>query len=294
MEHTEKATTHDHPDREVKPIPADLESHHAVGEYPISVGTSLAIERLIEPALHNALYININTLIRNALSSMPSEIQAGINPSPLAVWTLRDMQLIQSIFDQEKIPVRFYSLTQKSLSKKYSVGTLRVPKTVKQMATKDLFETVANAVVKQIKDDQKHGMKDISLLTGDMSVFVEYDRPLFMTSTPIDIVEMGKGSKFGLLQSYTGKIVGAFDMFNFFQVNSKHKERSYQRIPFNKLFIQIFGDGKTFHQSGVVLLNTILDCADRNEWTQASTAERIRLTMTIDDIWDESYSKAFF
>ena len=83
-------------------------------------------------------------------------------------------------------------------------------------------------------------------------------------------------------------------MFNFFQVNSKHKERSYHRIPFNALFIQIFGDGKTFHQSGVVVLDGILKCADDNEWTQSTTRERVELTMKIDGVWEDEYSKVNF
>lgn len=319
MEPIQKASSADHPDREVKSffkdssdqirkIPDDLEAQHAKGEYPISIGTSLAIEKLINPELHKAntpavtdamkvfdvLFISINTLIRNALSSMPSEIQHGISPKPVTEWVLRDMQLIQTIFDQEKVPVVFYTLTYKGLLKAYPFGTQRVPKTVKQMSTKDLYDEVSNSVTEQIVADHKHGLKDITLMTGDMSVVVEYQRPLFMTSTPIDVIEMGKGGKYGLIQSYTAKIVDAFDMFHFFQVNSKHKERSYHRIPFNRLFIQIFGDGKTFHQSGVALLNQILDCADKHEWTQKSTHERIKLTMGIEELWDKSYDKVKF
>ena len=308
MEPIIKATLHDHPDRVVKPIPADLEAQHAKGAYPISVGTSLAIEKLINHEKHqanspattdemkkfDALFISTNTLIRNALSSMPSEVQNGINPGTLTEWVLRDMQLIQAIFDQEKIPVVFYALSYKSLSKTYPVGTQRIPKTVKQMASKELFDAVSDAVTKQIVKDHRDGMKDTILLSGDMSVVVEYQRPLFMTSNSIDVIEMGKGGKFALIQSYTAKIIDAFDMFHFFQVNSKHKERSYDRVPFNRLFIQIFGDGKTFHQMGIVLLNQILDCADKNEWTQRSTAERIKLTMTIDGLWDKSYDKVKF
>lgn len=308
MERSEKATIHDHPDRETKPIPADLEAQHAKGAYPISIGTSLVIEKLINPELHkantpaetevmkdyDALYINTNTLIRNALSSMPSEIQNGIVPNPVAEWVLRDMQLIQSIFDQEKIPVIFYSLSYKSLTKTYPVGTPRVPKTVKQMSTKDLYDAVSDIVNKQIAKDRKGGMKDTTLLQGDLSIPIEHSQPLFMTSTPIDVIEMGKGGKYALIQSYTAKVVDAFSMFNFFQANSKHKERSYHRIPFNRLFIQIFGDGKTFHQAGVALLNQILDCADKNEWTQRSTAERIKLTMKIDGVWDPLWDKVKF
>ncbi len=287
---------------------SELDEQHAEGAFPISVGTSLAIEKLFSPIdymankpaatadmkNYDAVYINISTLIRNAISATPPAVQASLNPDPVKQWVLADMQIIQEVFNQSKIPVIFYTLSYASLSKNYPVGTQRIPKTHKQLFNKDLYDTVIGKVVDQIENDHLSGMKDISLLQGDMSVSVKVDRPLFLTSTPIDVLEIGHGKKFAIIQSYTGRIIGQYDMYTMFQVNSKHKERSYQRIPFNRLFIQLFGDGKTFHQAGGQLLTKILDCADKHEWSQQSTKSRIKLTMELDGIWEESYNKVKF
>src|SRR5690606_2412979 len=103
------------------------------GALPISIGTSLAIESAqgvlpekevqVPPILsYDALYVNLRTLYRNILGSIPTEERTGMSPDLIAETISNEMQVIEGAIRQTtngKVKVVFYLCTFASLNRKF-------------------------------------------------------------------------------------------------------------------------------------------------------------------------------
>lgn len=272
----------------------------ALGAFSISVGTAVALASLIETegnprrradsAQYDALYISLSTLVRNAQASLNSANQATVLPVKISEFVLDDIQHICNVAKDVGLPIILYSNGESDLRKLYPIGNHRLPSTDKQLFAKDYHDSVVTSVLrvitKSIGDDSYPSLK--SQVTTKLSVDIssKYKAPLLMTSNNLDLIESGVEA---MLQSYTGNIIQKHDYWKFFNKSARLKERDFSRIPFNRLFIQIFGDSKSFYSRGYKELERILDLAEKRDWNQTTTKDRIRMTMKKDELWKEEY-----
>lgn len=277
---------------------------NSVGDIiPISIGTANAIQSILEisdginhqlsptPLVTcGGLYISLWTLTRNAINSVTKENKELINVQTIEDIVLGDIQTILAAFDKLK-PVYFYKLTRKSIRKNYGGSTRIVANSAKAIEQEDIIDQVISRVMidETILDDRS------MLLEGDMCVPVKGTLPIMvLTSHPIDLVEFGQKNTVYCLQSQTGRIVSRDEFHRFYKVKAKYKDVGYPRLPFNRLFLQLIGDGKMFLGVGIKQIDEIVKVAEEKEWTQRTTHDRVKLTMQTAGIWQKEYDDINF
>lgn len=277
---------------------------NSVGDIiPISIGTANAIQSVLEvtdginhqlstsPLIAcGALYISLWTLARNAINSVTKENKELVNVDTIEGIVLGDMQTIIAAFEQIK-PVFFYNLTRKSIRKNYGGATRILANSAKAIEQEDIIEQV----IERVKVDETILEDRSMILEGDMSVDVKTTLPIMLlTSHPIDLIEFGQKNSVYCLQSQTGRIVSKTEFHRFYKVKAKYKETGYPRIPFNRLFLQLIGDGKMFLGVGIKQIDEIVNVAEEKEWTQRTTHDRVKMTMQSAGIWQPAYDEVNF
>lgn len=279
-------------------------AERALGAFSMSAGTSGAIAALIETEgnprrrmgaeQHDALYVNINTLARNAHASLNTANQNTVVPAIVAGYVLDDIQHLCGVANQVDLPLCIYQTGESDFRKKYPIGNPRLPSTDKQLFAKDFNDSLISKVMSElVKADAdlrpKLKVQVVSKLMIEPSS--QHKSPIYLTSNYLDLLEVDAPN---LLQSYTGTIIPKHDYWKLYSKSARLKERDFSRIPFNRLFIQIFGDSKTFYPRGYKELERILELAEKREWNQTTTRDRIRMTMKQDDLWKEEYDEVKF
>lgn len=278
----------------------------ALGAFSMSVGTASSIARLIEPEgnprrkegmeHYDALYVSLHTLVRNAQASMNSANQATTMPVTVANFVLEDLMHLTNVARDVGLPIILYLYGDSDLRRKYPIGNHRLPSTDKQLFAQDYRDSVVASVIKSlnasIKDKDSFPNLKIQHTTKlEINVDKKYKKPIILTSNAIDLLESGIETS---VQSYTAAILEKHQYWLLFNKSSRLRERDFSRIPFNRLFIQIFGDAKSFYSRGYKELERILDLAEKRDWNQATTKDRIRMTMTQEGLWKEDYDNVVF
>lgn len=279
-------------------------SERALGAFSLSAGTSGAIAALVEAegnprrrqetSQYDALYININTLARNAHASLNSATQVTISPEVVGGYVLDDIQHLCGVLNQVELPLVIYHTGESDFRKKYPIGNPRLPSTDKQLFAKDFNDSLISKVMSElVKVDPdlrpKLKVQVVNKLMIDSPS--KHKNPIYLTSNYLDLLEVDAHN---LLQSYTGNIIPKHDFWKLYNKSAKLKDRDFSRIPFNRLFIQIFGDSKTFYARGYKELERILDLSEKRDWNQTTTRDRIRMTMKQDGLWKEEYDEVKF
>jgi hypothetical protein len=266
--------------------PYDILAKRATGELPLSIGTSMAIEALKEPAVYekyDTLWINIRTLWRNIYDAIEREDRERMikPPSPthadahyrqickaMADTMKEELTQIRSFLDGKMKGVRVYYLGYKDLAKKYPLAILRVPTTPLQQQYADLMERTLDYVLMEDADtliEQDKG----SELRGEQT------RSLIITHCPVDLLSRTKFNQLRLLESHTGAIKSKS------QWSTKLTDGKEMKIvPFNYFTIQVFGDGGVhFNRWAVKARRELLEVAHAAKWTPVTTMEKIKYNL---------------
>lgn len=277
----------------------------ALGAFSISAGSAAALATLVETegnprrretnAEYDAIYINVATLARNAQASLNSANQATVMPAKVAELALEDLQHICNVAKDVKLAIVLYHTGDFDLRKNYPIGNHRLPSTNKQLFAKDYSDSMIGKVMAAfasgIEADVYPKLKVQITNKLATSVSSQHKKPIFMTSCYLDLIESKAEA---LLQSYTGVVIQKHDYWKLFSKSARLKERDLSRIPFNRLFIQIFGDSKSFYSRGYKELERILDLAEKRDWNQTTTKDRVRMTMKKEELWKEEYDEVEF
>ncbi|AGX01738.1 hypothetical protein CF95_gp016 [Erwinia phage PhiEaH1] len=266
--------------------PYDILAKRATGELPLSIGTSMAIEALKEPAVYekyDTLWINIRTLWRNIYDAIEREDRERMikPPSPaqmdahyrqickaMADTMKEELQQIRGFLDGKLKGVRVYHLGYKDLAKKYPMAILRVPTTPLQQQYADLMERTLDYVLMEDADtliEQDKG----SELRGEQT------KSLIITHCPVDLLSRTKFNQLRLLESHTGAIKSKS------QWSTKLTEGKEMKIvPFNYFTIQVFGDGGVhFNRWAIKARRELLEVATSAKWTPVTTMEKIKYNL---------------
>lgn len=283
-----------------------MTADRALGTFGISVGTDAALEKVIDKVSKNTkaadfkdftrLGVSLATLIRNAQASLNSQDQNTMMPSHIAQFAFDDIQTLSALCNQANVPLQIIWVTYEKLNKTYSFGSFRIPTTTKQLFAKDYMDSVISILVEKIREAKKAGSVDPFDFhklecTDPLHKTLMSDRTLYLTSNPVDLLESKPEA---LLQSYKSEIVPKWEFYKLYSKNARLRDRDFSRIPFNRLFIQIFGDAKTFYGRGYKELERIMDVAEKRDWNQNTTRDRIKLTLESDNCWDSEYGKVDF
>jgi len=256
-------------------------------QVPVSIATALALESAFgiseerpehkakPPILDSdALWINVRTLIRNVLGAIPSANQTHVFPDPLLDAITAELQVISNAVQQYthgRCKVVPYALSYKSLNQKYPHCFHREPKTEKQHFNAALEQNLLNKLEEMFLD--------YMVVTGDLKLPETRDNALIITHMPVDLLSRYSFTRLRLLESHTGKIKGSSAW------NSKLTGgKDLQRMPFNHVTLQFFGDGVHFNTFPNKEKKQIIELADARRWNPTTTLDKMRMDISAEPL----------
>lgn len=250
------------------------------GQYPVSIGTSLALETLfginenVKPTnplpytQYDNLFINIRTLVRNLYGAVSKELKVQWTAQHYLKKVLEELRDIPTVIaDQshEKLSVIYYFSEFTSLEREYPHAL------IKKANPGNLYDNVEQYVIDQIKRLTKQGK--INAMICDVKVPIPDERNLILTHFPLDLVPYVSARNLDLLESHTGAIKNRHKWY------TKLKGKDMERIPFSRKTIQIFGDGRTFTGVTPKGKKMVMDFSVENRWNQTTTDRVIDVQM---------------
>ena len=259
-------------------------SDRAVGQYPISIATSLAIESLngVHPEIivetppildYLELWINVRTLIRNIYGSLTKEAVIHLSPPDIAYTVVEEIDMIRSIIrdsTNDRCTVVFYYSNYANINTEFKHAILVTDNTEKQRTFTQFHNKAVELLLKT----------GIEIKLFDLKIKSDYlTKALILTHFAIDLLSHKAFSSLTLIESHTGKLKDKGQFYTKF-VDGK----DLVRIPFNSTFLQIFGDGTIFRPFPIKNRREIIEIADKYSWSQVTTHDK--LMYGIDSIKD--------
>lgn len=254
--------------------------HRTIGMLPISVGTSLALEPFLVPG-HMAgelrgtpqmdtLMLNISTMIRNVVQAYETRYHGILNIHTVHADVIEDLSAIYDTLGQLakiKPDLVLYDRQYTSIPRQYPRGNVWTPSTDSQKK----YAALEKGVIMMLHQTLKQFLlKTEKIPSSPKSVYV-------MTHHPVDLADHPTGFKdINLLESHTGAVKG-FELWYTKLTGGKELDK----IPFNKLTLQVFGDKSTdFKANKFLYKQTVLSLAEQFNWTPVTTTERVKLGLS--------------
>lgn len=220
--------------------------------FPVSIGTGLALETIFDPVIevydkdrvvpekvdlsnYDTIAINVFTLLRNIINSMPKDAYLIVPRKDLPQALLDEVEYLFNLFSSFNYSCIFYINTYREVLKKYPQEYFRQATTSKQL----------------ILDDINKECLESLLLVDEIETFSSYlefkntTKVLVLTHTPWDLLSYKKYREFDLLESHTGVVKTPIN-FNSKYYKIPGKDMSF--LPFNEtLLAGVFGDNIMFH-----------------------------------------------
>jgi hypothetical protein len=264
---------------------SDAITSRATSAFPISVGTSLALEstlltrssesidpervppQQIDLSDYDELWFNVSTLYRNLYGSINKENINKLNANVLTYALNEEIEFIDSLVSSQtngKTKVIFYVCEYKNFDKKYPNAYLRTINTENQEKYKKLHDNVISMLLNQL------GKKDIIRIFDSELKTINYRKCLIVTHIAHDLLSHSNFKELNLLESHTGVLKKKH------QWSSKYVEgKNLPMMPFNKGLLQIFGDSEHFRPFPLAVRKKVLELAEKDKWTPLTTKDKI-------------------
>lgn len=254
-----------------------------IGQYPISIGTSLALEGLfgIHPnqpkhqpvaAKFTHLWINIETPIRNLYAACDKEMLASVTITQAHDLIMEELYHIQEVVTDhprsELTPVFYYDVFDE-LKWLYPKAQWRIATTERQQHMLNLETLTRDAVLATIEEKQY----PLTVIKG--SPPVEAINVALLTHSSHQLLWRFKFNHLMLLESHTGKLKSPGEW------SSKLKGISNDdHLPFTPFTLQVFGDGHLFAGEETAIKREVKSIATASRWTKVTTTEKIKNDIT--------------
>jgi len=246
----------------------------ALGTLGISYATSLAIEGASstgeyldrdKPPMVSTFedfWINLRTLIRNAINAFPTIDQISLSSETVIDAVKHDWDTVHELMPMYNPHVKtvLYLCTYEDLDTKFPLANFKNSNTTKQLHNESLErDTIAYFI-----ENHKTELKLLnSSLAGDK-------RCVLLTHLPLDLLSASNFPKLSLLESHTGALKERRDW---------HTKLSIKKdgpvIPFNKTMLQIFGDGVTLAAQPIKIRKLLLAISEKRLWHPLTTQSKI-------------------
>lgn len=257
----------------------------AVSAFPLSIGTSLALESIfigrqdpydpervapvkIEISQYNDMLINVDTLIRNILSSVTSEVMMSLSSNDVIEILLQEMEMILDIFNVEGngvvtpvFYIRDYDKVKKEFNKK--IIKFREPKTARQLKIAALHkDTLLNFEKPELKYNVSHVSKHLTDKTLGKTIII--------THYAVDLLDRSRFSDLELLESNTGDLKRRDRWYTKYYAGN-----SLSNIPFQRRLLSIFGDNDFITPMPIKVRQQIIDIANNHNWSSVTTELKV-------------------
>lgn len=266
-------------------------SERTTSAFPVSIGTSLALESLfspqkepydpqrvipnqVNPQEYQSFWVNVTTLFRNLSSAVSKESFLRASVSELTATIEEEIDVIQTLFQTEAQnlckPIFYYSTYKKLKSQNTPGLSFREPSTEQQKFYHHQLENTLKLL-------ERHSD---TVKVFDGSVIPDYkDRSMILTHQPYDLVRFKSFEKLDLLESNTG-VLKPRALWN-----SKYNPmsgKSFTHLPFTRKLLLIFGDKYLIKPYPPVLRNQILETSINRKWSVMTTDDKINLDLSLD------------
>lgn len=250
-------------------------SERILGQYPLSIATSLAIEGAM--GIHpdtpvgkhslldfNGLWVNLKTLYRNFYNAHDKESIAMISVEDQAVYFSQEMDSLINVVGSESAgstKVHFYLPDYDKVGRRYRHALMRVDHTPKQLA----YASDMVGVIGQVLESRKEEITIVS----DVLIEPVGGKALMLTHYPIDLTTRVFGS-LALLESYTG-IIKTKEMWYTKYYNGK----DMVSMPFMASLLSIFGDNDMFRPMPIQYRRALIELSEKYRWNFLTTKDKI-------------------
>jgi hypothetical protein len=260
-------------------------AERAVGQYPLSIATSLALEGLAgiyedrheesPPILkYDELWVNLRTLFRNFIGSLEKSLQEAMDGVEAAEAISEEMERLTDIARDlnPRTHVHFYVSNYDGMEQRYPRAMIRRDTTPRQKLYTLMQKDAIGALLQKHKGDE------------NLSVFqrkLEYAKSptptvAILTHYAYDLLSAKIFKRMDLIESHTGIIKPKALWYTKF-----YQGRELVMIPFREDMLQIFGDNETFHPLDIRLRRELIEIAKQYNWSQVTTTDRIRLSLDL-------------
>lgn len=250
------------------------------GQFPLSIGTSLAIESLlgIHPEIHHTtnplsqfdvLYVNLRTLFRNLYTSFSSKEALLLSDNQLTETLFDELSVIADVLKTETdVSLRIFAPQYTNLEMTPEV-LLRLDNTELQKIYTKRMVNVTRKVVASYNQPTNPTENHI-LIPQNLLKDKDYRRTLMMTNFALDLCARRQFKNLELLETHTGKIKPYRLWYTKYYNGNKLPE-----MPFRLDLLTILGDNTLYRNKSTEIRNTVIDIAKDKKWTPVTTTEKI-------------------
>lgn len=255
--------------------------NRVMGEYPLSIATSLAFEGLFDKhpdkpknekkaGDFKQIWINIKTLYRNLYNAVEDKTEQVDNNivTEYADILKAEMSTIDELMEKEGYTVNYYQMNYDNLEKKYPRAFIRGDKTLKQILFTKLFNEVAKAML--VKDFHKN----MFIFKGRI-IPTDKTSSIVLTHLALDLFSVTNFNELVLLESHTGKLKEKAEWYTKY-----YQGAELIHIPFREDLIQIFGDNESISPMPKRTRDAFNLIAVKGRWSQVTTTEKINYTIS--------------
>lgn len=260
-----------------------------LGQFPLSVPTSLAIEALADihpekPTKHpgepltidsiDSLWVNVRTLYRNLMSSLGPDHRGKTHPEDVYEALQVEMTSLTSVIDKiahGRVKVTFYICKYENLEKVFPNAIINFgkPKTKLQVFDFDHEQNTLRPFLRE-KSRARVLVFDVYPRTEESS-----RNGMMLTHYPLDLTHRYDFKRLYLLESRTG-VIKTHTQFH----TKLRTAPEDAHIPFTVGTMQVFGDtGKLFGLQSSAVRDYVTRCANVGKWTAATSFEKMQFTI---------------
>lgn len=261
----------------------------ATSGFALSISTGLAMETLFTPRTevydpgrlapprisiqnYGCIWINVLTLIRNIFTSVESARLSFVTPQMLVEIVHQEIDQIRDLLRIEGngvcTPIFYFSEYPNIFDGLSDIFRLRQDKTPLQKQTRFIYEQT-KLIVSREDPNIRHFNERRTL--GDNQHF-----HLIFSHITLDMLSYPMFRELELLESHTGKIKSRLEW------NTKYHKLDdpvFDRLPFNRQLLYLFGDTATIVPTSITIRRQILELAKKQKWTPMTTDTRVSLDL---------------
>jgi hypothetical protein len=265
----------------------------AISAFPLSIGTSLALETIFKGRLapydplriipaqppdvkYDEVWINISTILRNMIASLDKNQYVLVTEQEYVSEIYQEMVIIKSLFEIEgrnKNKVTFYQCGYSSVWNKQH--PLEVELRLANTPAKLEMSQKVNRILELCKQKLLHDISWFPDTYNQRSML----KGLMLTHIPYDLLSWPYFKSLALLESYTGVLkLRNLWYTKYYSVPNQ----TLNSLPFDRKLLKIFGDHITFAPMSLALRKQILEIATNRKWTPMTTMDKINYTLRQD------------
>lgn len=267
-------------------------SQRTMSGFPISIGTSIALEALFDARQspydpekkidrinvgdYQCIWINIATLMRNLISALPAEQSAKVTENDIIDAILSEIEIITNIFEQEGQgickPMFFLNDYKMLYTPKFRNVLMRTDNTDSQKLNTKRFLALSNFLLK--RSDQ------IVHTDGLIPQFKDSGSDcLLLSHSSFDLLSAKNFNKLHLLESHSGALKKPA------QWNTKlfpMGSNDMSVLPFSSKMLFIFGDRYLIMPQLIGVRRVVYEIAVKRNWSAATTRDKVEFFLDKD------------